>query len=59
MMAGSGVPGDQIIPEQVKLIAEADGASNQKADEGADTERETLTAVETEKDPKALEHCWA
>jgi hypothetical protein len=56
MMAGSGVPGDQIIPEQVKLIAEADGASNQKADEGADTERETLTAVETEKDPKALEH---
>jgi fermentation-respiration switch protein FrsA (DUF1100 family) len=56
MMAGSGVPGDQIIPEQVKLIAEANGESKHKADEEADTERETLTAVETEKDPKALEH---
>jgi len=56
MMAGSGVPGDQIIPEQVKLIAEANGASNQKADEEADTERETITAVETVKDPKDLEH---
>jgi fermentation-respiration switch protein FrsA (DUF1100 family) len=55
MMAGSGVPGDQIIPEQVRLIAEANGESKEKADQDAVAERETLTAVETEKDPKALE----
>ncbi|MGA2849090.1 MAG: alpha/beta fold hydrolase [Terracidiphilus sp.] len=56
MMAGSGVPGDQVIPEQVRLIAEANGESKEKADEEAVAERESLTAVETEKDPKALEH---
>jgi hypothetical protein len=56
MMAGSGVPGDQIIPEQIRLIAQANGESKQKADEDTDTERETLTAVETVKDPKDLEH---
>lgn len=56
MMAGSGVPGDQIIVEQLRLIEMAGGASREKADEDADKERETLTAVEIEKDPKALEH---
>jgi len=56
MMAGSGVPGDQIIPEQVKLIAQANGESKEKVDEDTDTERETPTAVETIKDPKDLEH---
>jgi uncharacterized protein len=59
MMAGSGVPGDQIIVEQGRLIAIASGESKEKADEDALKERETLTAVETEKDPAALDHLLA
>jgi hypothetical protein len=55
MMAGSGVPGDQIIPEQLRLISEADGESKDKADKDAEAERETLHLVETEKDPATLE----
>jgi uncharacterized protein len=55
MMAGSGVPGDQIIVEQGRLIAMAGGESKEKADQGAEKQRETLTLVETEKDPAALE----
>jgi uncharacterized protein len=55
MMAGSGVPGDQIIVEQGRLIAIAGGESKEKADEDAVKQRETLTLVETEKDRAALE----
>jgi fermentation-respiration switch protein FrsA (DUF1100 family) len=55
MMAGSGVPGDQIIVEQGRLIAIAGGESKEKADEDAVKQRETMTLVETEKDPAALE----
>lgn len=55
MMAGSGVPGDQIIVEQGRLIAEAGGESKEKAAEDADKQRETLTLVETEKDPATLD----
>ena len=55
MMAGSGVPGDQIIVEQGRLIAMAGGESKEKADEDAVKQRETMTLVETEKDPAALE----
>jgi fermentation-respiration switch protein FrsA (DUF1100 family) len=59
MMAGSAVPGDQIIVEQGRLIAMAAGESKEKADEDVLKERETLTAVETEKDPAALDHLLA
>jgi uncharacterized protein len=55
MMAGSGVPGDQIIVEQARLIEIAAGETAEKADADAEKERETLTLVETEKDPAALE----
>jgi pimeloyl-ACP methyl ester carboxylesterase len=55
MMAGSGVPGDQIIVEQGRLIAMAGGESKDEADKNAEKERETLTLVETEKDPAALD----
>jgi fermentation-respiration switch protein FrsA (DUF1100 family) len=55
MMAGSGVPGDQVIVEQGRLIAEAGGESKEKAAEDADKQRETLTLVETEKDPATLD----
>jgi fermentation-respiration switch protein FrsA (DUF1100 family) len=54
MMAGSGVTGDQIIVEQLRLIAMASGASKENADQEAEKERETLTLVETEKDPATL-----
>ncbi len=55
MLAGSGVPGDQIIVEQGRLIAMAAGESKEKADEDAVKERETLTLVETEKDQATLQ----
>jgi fermentation-respiration switch protein FrsA (DUF1100 family) len=55
MMAGSGVPGDQIIVEQRRLIEIAGGETAEKADADAEKERETLTLVEAEKDPAALQ----
>ena len=55
MMAGSGVPGDQIIVEQVRLIAEVSGASKEKAAENAAKERDLLTLIEKEKDDAVLE----
>jgi len=55
MMAGSGVPGDQIIVEQGRLIEMAGGEKKEKADEDAEKERETITLVETEKNPAALD----
>jgi fermentation-respiration switch protein FrsA (DUF1100 family) len=55
MMAGSGVPGARIIVEQQRLIEIASGETAEKADADAEKERQTLTLVETEKDPAALE----
>jgi fermentation-respiration switch protein FrsA (DUF1100 family) len=51
MMAGSAVPGDQIIVEQTRLISEAGGESKEKADADAVKEAETLAVVKDEKDP--------
>jgi hypothetical protein len=55
MMAGSGVPGDQIIVEQLRLISEAAGESKEKVEKDVEAERETLHLVESEKDPATLE----
>jgi fermentation-respiration switch protein FrsA (DUF1100 family) len=55
MMAGPGVRGDQIIVEQARLIAEAGGASKEKAADSAAKERELLTLLETEKDSAVLD----
>jgi hypothetical protein len=55
MMAGSGVPGDQILVEQVEAIGESSGKSHQEAERDAASEREILTLVETEKDQAKLE----
>ncbi|MGA9670080.1 MAG: alpha/beta fold hydrolase [Terracidiphilus sp.] len=55
LMAGTGVPGDQIIVEQGKLIAEASGESKEKAEQDAEKERETLVLVETDKDAANLD----
>jgi len=55
MLAGSGVPGDQILLAQSRLIAEAAGQSPAEAEKNANEEREVLALVKNEKDDAALE----
>jgi fermentation-respiration switch protein FrsA (DUF1100 family) len=55
MMAGDGVPGDQIIVEQVRLLSEVAGASKEKTAEAAAQERELLDVVVKEQDPAVRE----
>ena len=55
MMAGSGVPGDQILPEQVLQLALAAGKSKEKAEQAASQERAILGVVEKEKDAAVLQ----
>lgn len=55
MLAGSGVPGDQILLEQRKLIAEANGESKEDAEKDAAKEKEVLALVVREKDSPELE----
>lgn len=55
MMAGSGVPGDEILVEQTQAIAESSGKSHADAVKAAAREREILTLIETEKDEAVLE----
>jgi hypothetical protein len=54
MMAGSGVPGDQILVEQSLLLSEAAGMSKDKAEKNAATEAELLALVMNEKDDAVL-----
>ncbi len=55
MMAGTGVPGDQILVAQGEAIEVASGKSPEVAAKDAAKERELLTLVETEKDDSVLE----
>ena len=55
MLAGPGVPGDQILVAQSRLIAEAAGQSPAEAEKNANQEHEVLTLVKNEKDNAALE----
>ena len=55
MMAGTGVPGDQILPAQGEAIELAMGKGSTEAAKDAAKEKEMLALVETEKDPAALE----
>jgi hypothetical protein len=55
MMAGTGVPGDEIIVAQSEAIAVASGKDPAKAAKAAATEREMIKLVETEKDQTVLE----
>jgi hypothetical protein len=55
MLAGTGVPGDQVLPAQVEAIKVASGASPQDAAKDAAKEREMLALVESEKDQAVLE----
>jgi pimeloyl-ACP methyl ester carboxylesterase len=54
MLAGSGVPGDQIIAEQTRLLALAAGAPAAAADQGAEAERKMLALAVKEKHSPTL-----
>jgi uncharacterized protein len=55
MMAGTGVPGDQILVAQSKAIEIASGKTPEEAAKDATKERDVLTLVETEKNNAVLE----
>jgi len=55
MMAGTGVPGDQVLVAQGEAITVASGGDPAKAAADAAKEKEMLRLVETEKDQAALE----
>lgn len=55
MMAGTGVPGDQILIAQKELIEEASGISSQQAEKDGAEEGELLALVRREKDSAVLE----
>lgn len=54
LLAGSGVPGDQIVVEQTRLIAAAGGASAEQANQIAAKERAILDAVKSGADAAKL-----
>jgi len=55
MMAGPGVPGDQILPAQSEAIGVASGKNPQDAAKDAARQRELIALVESEKDGAVLE----
>ncbi|MGB8030647.1 MAG: alpha/beta fold hydrolase [Terracidiphilus sp.] len=55
MMAGAGLPGDQIIEAQQRLIEEAAGENKDRVEQDAERERELVAMVEKEMDPAALD----
>ncbi|HEY3974851.1 MAG TPA: alpha/beta fold hydrolase [Candidatus Sulfotelmatobacter sp.] len=55
MMAGTGVPGDQVIVAQSEAIEVASGRNPEAAAKSAATLREMLHLIETEKDEAVLE----
>jgi hypothetical protein len=55
MMAGSGVPGDEILVSQTLLLTEVSGKSHEEAEKNAADEREILALVKQEKDSAILE----
>ena len=55
MMAGPGVPGKEILPQQTLLILEATGRSQQEAEKASAHEREILELAEQEPDDSLLE----
>ncbi len=55
MMAGTGVPGDEVLPAQSEAIEVATGKTAAEAAQDAVKERAMLKLVETEKDRAVLE----
>jgi len=55
LMAGPGVPGEDIIVEQVRQLALASGAPPEQADRNAGQQRSVLDLVKREQDAAALD----
>jgi dienelactone hydrolase len=55
MMAGTGVPGDQLLPEQMRLIEQAAGKSPDEIEKDLVVQRDLLATVEKDKDDAVLE----
>jgi len=55
MMAGTAVPGDQVLVAQMEAIDRANGRDAESAAKNAAIQHEVLLLVETEKDQAALE----
>jgi len=55
MMAGPGVPGDQLLPEQMRRIGAALGKSKEEIDKDIALQSEILAIVEKDKDDAALD----
>ncbi|HKT87087.1 MAG TPA: alpha/beta fold hydrolase [Candidatus Sulfotelmatobacter sp.] len=55
MMAGTGVPGDQVIAAQSEAIEIANGKTPEEARKDTEKDREIIALVETEKDPAVME----
>jgi fermentation-respiration switch protein FrsA (DUF1100 family) len=56
MMAGPGVPGDQILASQTLLLSKAAGVSEDVAEKNAQSERDLLALVVAEKDSAVLDN---
>ncbi len=56
LLAGSGVPGDELLPAQVTALMEASGKSRQEAEQSAAQEREVLALVERETDNTVIQN---
>jgi fermentation-respiration switch protein FrsA (DUF1100 family) len=55
MMAGTGVPGDQVLPAQLEAIDVSSGKNPEEAAKSAAKEKEMLTLIEMEKDDAVLQ----
>jgi len=55
MMAGMGVPGDQLLPEQMKLIEQAAGKSPEEIQNDLAVQRELLSIAEKDTNQATLE----
>jgi len=55
LMAASGVPGDDVLVEQVRMIAEASGAPSDQVAAMTTRQREVLTILKSEPDAAARE----
>lgn len=52
LMAGTGLPGDEIILMQARLLAKAFGATDEKLERGMDVQKRLLQIAKTEPDDK-------
>jgi len=55
LMAGPGVPGDEILAQQVVLIGRAAGKSQEEVEKDAAIQKEVLATVKKDEDDAALE----